>query len=162
MMPQREHLPFFVYGTLLPNQPNFFLWGSDIKVMESATFLGGRLYDMGYYPMLVTAVSAEKVQGMVITVDTAQYEAVLQRLDELEGYDPEQPEASGYQRRQVEVVLANGRSQQAWVYLGQSHLVADKPVVASGDWASHAAKNQPDLQEWWDAISTVAGLHNKE
>lgn len=161
-MQQLEHLPFFVYGTLLPDQPNFFLWGSDIVHMEPATLLGGRLHDMGYYPMLVTAVPNETVQGMVITVEPAHYEAVRQRLDELEGYDPENPEASGYQRRVVEIILANGRSLKAWVYLGNIELVQDKPIVADGNWATFAANNQPELQEWWNTIRTVAGRHKKE
>jgi len=160
-MEETKHLPFFVYGTLLPDQPNFFLWESDITVMEPAVFLGGRLYDMGYYPMLVTAVSPATVKGMVITVDFGKYEAVLQRLDKLEGYDPEQPEESGYQRQVAEIVLANGRSRRAWVYLGDIALVQAKPIVINGDWTTYAANNQPDLQEWWTTIRTVAGLHKK-
>jgi gamma-glutamylcyclotransferase (GGCT)/AIG2-like uncharacterized protein YtfP len=160
-MEETKHLPFFVYGTLLPDQPNYFLWESDIMAMEPAVFPGGRLYDMGYYPMLVTAVSPETVRGKVITVTPAQYEAVMQRLDELEGYDPEQPEDSWYQRRVVEVSLGDGRSQQAWAYLGDAALVQGKLVVPDGDWATFATHNQPDLQEWWNTIRTVAGLHKK-
>lgn len=160
-MEETKHLPFFVYGTLLPDQPNFFLWGSDILAMEPALFPGGRLYDMGYYPMLVTAVSTEIVQGMAITVEPTQYEAVMQRLDELEGYDSHQPEESGYQRQVVEVILRNGRSQQAWIYIGQAQLVQGKPVVPNGEWATYATKNQLDLQEWWNTVHTVAGLHQK-
>ncbi len=160
-MEENKRLPFFVYGTLLPNQPNFFLWGSDITAMEPATFIGGRLFDMGYYPMLVTAVSNETVQGMAITVDPAQYEAVTQRLDELEGFDPENPEKSGYQRQVVEVVLANGRSQKAWAYIGDVQFIQDKPSVSGGSWAAYAAQHQPDLKEWWETIHTVAGLHKK-
>ena len=129
--------------------------------MVPAAFPGGRLYDMGYYPMLVTAVSPETVQGMAITVEPVQYKAVMQRLDELEGFDPENPEESGYRRQVVEVILGDGRSQQAWVYLGDAALVQDKPIVANGAWAAYAAKNQPDLQEWWDTIRTVAGMHKK-
>ena len=158
-MSDTSQLPFFVYGTLLPDQPNFHLWEADIETMEPATFLGGRLHDMGYYPMLVTVVD-EAVQGMVITVNAAQYDTVLQRLDALEGYDPNQPDSSAYRRQKVEVVLANGRSQQVWVYLGQAQLVQGKPVVSDGDWAKYAAKNQSVLQKWWDAINTVAGLHD--
>ena len=160
-MEETRHLPFFVYGTLLPDQPNYFLWGSDIITMGPAIFVGGRLYDMGYYPMLVTAVSPETVQGMAITVDPAQYEAVMQRLDELEGYDPDQPEESGNRRRVVAVVLGDGRTQQAWAYIGQSQLVQDKPAVAGGSWTAYTTNKQPDWQEWWNTIRTVAGLHKK-
>ncbi|WP_420631459.1 gamma-glutamylcyclotransferase family protein [Candidatus Leptofilum sp.] len=160
-MPQSKQLPFFVYGTLLPEQPNFSLWESDIVAKQPATLWGGRLHDMGYYPMLVLAEAAEAVQGMVITVKPTGYGAVLQRLDALEGYDPKQPNQNGYRRRMVKVALANGRSQKAWVYLGQSDLVVDKPVVANGDWAAHAAQNHPRLQDWWETIQSVAGLHQK-
>ncbi len=160
-MEETRHLPFFAYGTLLPGQPNYFLWGSDIISVESAVFPGGRLYDMGYYPMLVTAVPPEKVHGMAVTVDPAQYEAVMQRLDELEGYDPERPEEAAYQRQVVEVVLADGRSQPVWIYLGDAELVQDKPVIASGSWSAYTANIRPDLQAWWHSIRTVAGLHKK-
>ena len=160
-MQQLTQLPFFVYGTLLPGQPNFFLWGDAISSMESATFLGGRLHDMGFYPMLVAAEAGKSVQGQLITLEPTQYHAVVQRLDALEGYDPTQPEDSEYQRQVVVVVLQNGRLQPAWIYLGQPHFVQGKPEVASGDWPAYAAKNQPDLQDWWDAITTVANLPKK-
>ena len=160
-MQRRKRLPFFVYGTLLPGQPNFTLWGTDIAKMEPAAFVGGRMYDMGYYPMLVTAVASELVQGMCITINKSPYEAVLQRLDDLEGYDPKKPDEVGYQRQAVEIVLANGRTRQAWVYLGQPELVTDKPPVAGGDWAAYAAQNQHHLQDWWAANHTVAGLHKR-
>lgn len=160
-MEQAAKRPFFVYGTLLPDQPNFHLWESAVTAMEPATFLGGRLHDMGFYPMLITAAAAEKVQGMVITVDPAHYTAVLQRLDELEGYNPEQPDSSAYQRKPVEVQLANGRTQIAWIYLGQPQFVRGTPLVAGGDWAAYAAQNQPAMQAWWDAITSVSDLHQK-
>lgn len=160
-MEETGHLPFFIYGTLLPDQPNYFLWESDIVAMEPAVFSGGQLYDMGYYPMLVTAVPPKTVHGMAVTVDPAQYQAVMQRLDALEGYNPDEPEESAYQRQVVAVILADGRSQQAWVYLGDLALVQGKPVVPDGDWATYTAQSQPDLQEWWTTIHTVAGLHKK-
>lgn len=160
-MQPRDLLPFFVYGTLLPDQPNFFLWGEDIAQMEPATFYGGRLYDMGFYPMLIAAEAATAVHGQLITPHPAQYEAVCQRLDALEGYDPEQPELSDYQRKQVEVVGGDGRSQSAWVYLGQPEFVVDKAEVPGGSWAAYVADNQDELQAWWEAIRSVIGLHKK-
>lgn len=156
-----DALPFFVYGTLLPDQPNFFVWGEDIARMEPATFYGGRLFDMGFYPMLIAAEAETAVHGQLITPHPAQYEAVCQRLDELEGYDPDHPETSDYQRRQVEVEVADGRSQSAWVYLGQPQFVANKPEVPDGRWAAYVAESQVELQAWWDAIRSVTGLHNE-
>ena len=56
-------------------------------------------------------------------------------------------------------MVANGRTQTAWVYLGQAKFVTDKLIIPDGDWAAHVAQNQPKLQEWWQDIDTVAGLH---
>lgn len=161
-MQQPDPVPFFVYGTLLPDQPNFYLWGEAIAHMEPATFLGGRLYDMGFYPMLVVAEVATAVHGQLITPHPAEYQAVCQRLDELEGYDPEHPETSEYQRKRVDVVGSNGRCQSAWVYLGQPALVADKPEIIGGSWAAFASANQSKLKAWWQTIHTVGGLHARE
>lgn len=160
-MMQEGQRPFFVYGTLLPDQPNFVLWGKAITAMEPATFHGGQLYDMGFYPMLVPTGAETAVTGQLITVTPNQYDAVLQRLDALEGYDPAQPDSAEYQRQAVQVVVANGRTQTAWIYLGKTELVTHKPVIPNGDWATYAAQNQPDLQDWWEASDTVTGLHKK-
>jgi len=160
-MSKPKYLPFFVYGTLLPNQPNFFMWGSDILTLEPASFSGGQLHDMGYYPMLVTA-EGQTVQGMVITVAAARHDAVQQRLDMLEGFNPAEPNASAYRRRVVRVTLADGRSQPAWIYLGQLQYVQNKPAVTSGDWATYAAKKPIESKDWWSTVSSVAGLHKKQ
>ncbi|MEZ4594383.1 MAG: gamma-glutamylcyclotransferase family protein [Chloroflexota bacterium] len=163
-MAKEAQRPFFVYGTLLPEQPNFALWGEAITAMEPATFHGGQLYDMGFYPMLVrpTVGTGTTVTGQLITVDPSQYDVILPQLDALEGYDPMQPDDSEYQRQTVQVSLANGRSQTAWVYLGQAKLVTHKPVIPDGDWAAYAAQHQPNLQDWWEAIETVVGWHTKQ
>lgn len=158
-MSEHKQLPFFVYGTLLPDQPNFVLFGEAITGMEPAIFQGGQLYDMGYYPMLVRDEAGTAVSGQLISVNPSEYEAVVQQLDVLEGYDPADLDNSEYHRLVVEVMVANGRTQTAWVYLGQARFVTDKPIIPDGDWAAHVAQNQPKLQEWWQDIDTVAGLH---
>ena len=158
-MHKQKQLPFFVYGTLLPEQPNFSLWGTAIKEMEPATFYGGQLYNMGYYPMMITAVLSELVQGMCITVKASQYEVITQRLDELEGYDPANPGDSDYHRQQVDVVLADGRTQPSWVYIGQAKYVVGKLAISNGNWAEYAANHSFELQEWWQTIDTVTGRH---
>ena len=154
--------PFFVYGTLLPSQPNYALWQAAIISQEPAMFSGGRLYDMGYYPMLIpTEQEEDVVKGMVITVDPANYATVLQKLDNLEGYNPKQPNESAYQRQQVAVLLDNGRFQTSWIYIGAPQFVQGKSVVPDGDWATYAANNQSVLDAWWQSIDSVAGLHEE-
>lgn len=160
-MPKENQHPFFVYGTLLPNQPNFSLWGDALSQMEPATLHGGLLYDMGFYPMLVAAHEKNAVHGRIVQIHSSKYEAVRQRLDALEGYDPTNPNRMGYRRQAVEVVLQDGRFQTAWAYMGQAKLVTHKPVIQNGDWAAHAAQNQPNLEEWWQEIFTVAHLHGR-
>ena len=104
---KQELLPFFVYGTLLPGQPNAYLWGEAVAAQQTAVLPNGRLYDLGSFPMLVEE-GEESVQGMLIWVRPAEYTAVVASLDELEGYDPAQPLASAYRRvrRAVQEITA--------------------------------------------------------
>ena len=150
-----EYLSFFVYGTLLPGQPNFYYWGDAIASQETAVFSNGRLYDLGSYPMLIEA-PGESVIGALISIDPACYQSVLARLDQLEEYDPEQPEQSSYIRAQREVVLENGRSQTAWVYIGQWHFQPGIPIIKNGNWVEHVAHKQTTVNQWWQ---TATKLH---
>lgn len=153
-------LPFFVYGTLLPGQPNAYLWQDLVMRQESARLMAARLFDMGHYPMCVPDEDGE-VLGVVLWIQPQAYETVLSRLDFLEGVDPQQPETSAYRRvRQQVVVVEDGRSQDVWVYLGSARFVANKPVVPDGDWAAYAAQRRGDVRDWWTAVNTVAGLHD--
>ncbi|MEZ4645198.1 MAG: gamma-glutamylcyclotransferase family protein [Chloroflexota bacterium] len=151
-----EQIPFFVYGTLLPGQPNDHLWQENAVTQEEAVFVNGRLYDMGFYPMLVEE-EGHQVQGMVLTVRPDAYVMVVQALDNLEGFDPLKPDAPGYRRVAREVVLGNGRSVRAWVYMGQSDYVEGYFPIAGGDWRQHADGKLDDMTDWWDGIDTVLG-----
>lgn len=151
--------PFFVYGTLLPGQPNFYLWGKAIVQMETAVFPNGRLYDMGHYPMMIEQ-RGEQVKGRLITVQPADYTAVLACLDSLEGYNPQQQTASAYRRLERIVALEDGRSVMAWIYLGQPRYVTGMPPILSGDWAAHMSAKRQQISKWWATIDSVAGLHN--
>ena len=155
-----EYLPFFVYGTLLPNQPNAYFWGDAIVSQETAVFPNGRLYDFGNYPMLIEAGDLP-VKGMLVRVDEAQYKLVMLRLDGLEGYNPTNPTESDYVRAKRDVQLENGRWQTAWVYLGQLHFQPSIPIVKDGDWVAHVAHKREDVQSWWQTVDSVAGLHKK-
>ncbi len=151
-------LPFFVYGTLLPGQSNYALWAEAIMVEERAWLEHGRLYDVSNYPMLIET-GEDRVQGVLITVDPEQYPAVLTRLDWLEGHKPEQPEQSDYHRVMREVVLADGRTAQAWVYIGKIQYISDLPIIPNGDWAAYVQNKQETIDRWWKTIDSVAGRH---
>jgi len=149
--------PFFVYGTLLPGQPNDYLWGEAIVSQQAATLAHGRLYDCGAFPMLVEE-GPDSVIGCLISVQPEQYTAVLARLDELEGYDPDHPEASAYRRVQREVVGEDGRSYSAWVYLGHAAAMPGMSPIPGGDWRRYAATAFADMQQWWQDVQSVHGL----
>jgi gamma-glutamylcyclotransferase (GGCT)/AIG2-like uncharacterized protein YtfP len=153
-----ERFPFFVYGTLLPEQPNAHLWGDAVMQSEKAMLAGGCLYDLGSYPMLVEEGDG-MVTGVVQTVAEAEYGAVLMRLDQLEGYDPEQLDETWYRRVVRDVKLANGLSLQAWVYVGHKAAVQGLNPIPSGDWAAYTAKTFQNIEQWWRDVAFYHGLH---
>lgn len=137
-----QQRPFFVYGTLLPGQPNAYLWQGTAVLQQAAVLPNGRLYSLGHYPMLVEE-PGEEVHGVVIDIEPTAYGRVLRLLDDLEGYTPGLPENSYYQRACRDVTLADGRTLRAWVYVGHAQLVYNRPLVPGGNWAAHVAKQPP-------------------
>lgn len=138
-----QMLPFFVYGTLLSGQPNSLLWqGLEVNVRK-ATLANGRLHDLGGYPILVE-IGADPVKGQVVTIAPDFYKLVVARLDLLEGYDPDRPDLIGYRRLMRDVMMEDGRTTSAWVYVGQIELVNGRAPIPNGDWATYVRqKNQP-------------------
>ncbi|MFQ5400424.1 MAG: gamma-glutamylcyclotransferase family protein [Anaerolineae bacterium] len=153
-----RQLPFFVYGTLLPEQPNYYIWGDVIASEQPATLTGGALYDMGFYPMLVEEGDGQ-VRGLMVAVRPQDYAAVVTRLDYLEGFDPKRPEASDYRRVERMVRLDDGRMAAAWVYVGSRRYVQGRQVVPDGDWLAYMAARPEDQTNWWAGIDSVRGLH---
>jgi gamma-glutamylcyclotransferase (GGCT)/AIG2-like uncharacterized protein YtfP len=131
-------LPFFVYGTLLPDQPNFHVWAGTVVKREAAVFPNGRLYDLGAFPMLLEE-GIGVVRGMVLTVDPKRYDQTLTALDQLEGCDPAAPERSFYLRRRRTVYLAHGEPVAAWVYLGRRAWVNGRQPVPHDSWLAYTA-----------------------
>ncbi|MCA9875410.1 MAG: gamma-glutamylcyclotransferase [Anaerolineales bacterium] len=152
-----ETVPFFVYGTLLPGQPNAYLWGDGLIAEYDARLPNGRLYDCGAFPMLVEE-GQEAVVGSLIIVQPEQYPAILARLDDLEGYDPEQPAASAYRRVLREVITEDGRHHNAWVYVGHAAALPGMTPIPGGDWRRYASATFADMQQWWQTVQTVHGL----
>jgi gamma-glutamylcyclotransferase (GGCT)/AIG2-like uncharacterized protein YtfP len=138
-MMESERLPFFVYGSLLPGQLYHWVWGESVVWGQRAVLRYGRLYDLGDYPMLVET-GDDVIQGMVMEVNTADYDNVLARLDALESYFPDRPEESIYVRMAREVWLDDGTAVTAWVYIGQMNFISHLPVVPNGDWAVYVSE----------------------
>ncbi len=159
MNPQAsEQLPFFVYGTLLPNQPNFGLWGSFVIESKTAFLDNSQIFDMGYYPMLVAGLEG-RVTGKLITIDRLVYDKILARIDSLEEYDPDQVDQSTYRRVCRGVRLTSGEKVDAWVYEGDIQSVNGSRQIISGDWQDYVRDRQAEILNWWQAIDTLFGHH---
>lgn len=147
-MTTHEPLPLFVYGTLLPGQPNAQLLAGAVVRSQPATFNGGRLFDMGAYPMLIEQ-DASPVVGRLLHLKRPLYHETVARLDALEGYDPTAPDTSRYRRLQ-RTVLVDGVAISCWLYLGSAEHTQGANLIPSGDWAAHSAGKLGDMNQWWD------------
>jgi len=110
----------FVYGTLMRGEANHRLVSSAKKIMPAT--VQGRLYALVYgYPAMIDGHG--QVHGELYFFDNNGIEAVLSRLDYLEGYRPATPETSLFLRKIVEVTTDDGRVYSAYTYLAGPHLV---------------------------------------
>ncbi|MFD3502117.1 gamma-glutamylcyclotransferase family protein [Streptomyces sp. NPDC058676] len=139
-------LPFFVYGTLRPGEPNhdLFLRGRT-RSEEPGRLTGVVLYEGPGYPYAVeerVKVHGEErggvVFGEVVTALPDAYEELLLALDRLEECEPGNPR-SLYERVEREVILGgDGRAVRAWVYVAApavaARLRARGKRIGSGDW----------------------------
>ncbi len=142
---------FFVYGTLLPGQPNAHYWGDSVMQITAATLHNATLYDMGSYPMLIGRPNSS-VQGALVTVHPDRYDALLVQLDRLETYNPDDHANSMYVRMRRTVVTASGARVKAWVYVGKEKYVRGMEPLG-GDWIAYAAANQTKITAWWQQFN---------
>jgi gamma-glutamylcyclotransferase (GGCT)/AIG2-like uncharacterized protein YtfP len=135
-----SHLIFF-YGTLMApfNRPG------RIRVDPQLTFkghgsIGAALFDLGLYPAAVSADNdTTRVRGEVYEMSNAG--AVLQVLDEIEGYRVAEPAASRYSRRLTPVTLDDGHTVDAWAYFYDARL-EHAERIDSGDYLQYLKGRQ--------------------
>ncbi|MCF1595592.1 gamma-glutamylcyclotransferase family protein [Streptomyces muensis] len=135
-------LPFFVYGTLRPGEPNHdhFLRGRTLTE-EAARLAGAVLYDGPGYPYAVEeAGGGGTVYGELVTARPEEYPALLAALDRLEEYAPDDPR-NLYERVAREVLRdSDGTAVSAWVYVAAPTVAARLRtrgrLIDSGDWAT--------------------------
>ncbi|GAA3137679.1 gamma-glutamylcyclotransferase family protein [Streptomyces rectiviolaceus] len=143
MTPDADRLPFFVYGTLRPGEPNHdvHLRGS-VAAETPARLVGAVLYEGPGYPYLVEDPEGGPVRGELIAALPSAYERLLAELDVLEDYAPGDPR-NLYERVVREVTLLDGTAARAWVYVAAprvaARLRASGAVIGGGDWASFRA-----------------------
>ena len=154
-----EKLPFFVYGTLIPDQPNYYLWKDSIVDTKNGLIQNYQLFDMGYYPMIVKS-EGNNVYGMLMYIKNEDYDKIIKIIDNLEGYDSENHGSSAYNREMCDVELESGEVEKAWFYLGNIKYIQSEKNVESGNWVEHVSKKKGN-QDWWKDADTVAGLHER-
>jgi gamma-glutamylcyclotransferase (GGCT)/AIG2-like uncharacterized protein YtfP len=91
------------------------------------------LFDLGIYPAAVPADDAS-VWGEVYRMRDV--DSVLEALDEIEGYRPNEPDASLYTRVETPVTFDDGARSTAWAYFYNAPL-GQAQRIASGDYLEH-------------------------
>jgi gamma-glutamylcyclotransferase (GGCT)/AIG2-like uncharacterized protein YtfP len=120
----------FVYGALMR--------GFDLhQYMAGATFVGegtiqGRLVALGRYPGLLDGDG--NVVGELYRLDDVA--ASLETLDDIEEFDPADPDNSEYLRIVRDVHCKDGSTVSSWVYLYNGDASA-APAIKGGDWRQH-------------------------
>jgi gamma-glutamylcyclotransferase (GGCT)/AIG2-like uncharacterized protein YtfP len=102
-------------------------------VLEARGRVRGTLYDFGEYPGLELGGTGWVAGELYRIPDIAKR---LAALDEAEGYDPADPEGSLYVRQRVAVLIGDGSTREAWVYVYQGP-GGRGPRIESGDWRAH-------------------------
>ncbi len=152
-----KNIPFFVYGTLIPDQPNYYLWKDSIADTKNGIIKNYQLFDMGHYPMIVEAKGIN-VNGMLMHVRTEDYDRITKIIDNLEGYNPENHGSSAYNREIRDIELDSGGLEKAWIYIGSEKYIKKENAVKDGNWVKHISKKEGN-KDWWKDTDTVKGLH---
>jgi gamma-glutamylcyclotransferase (GGCT)/AIG2-like uncharacterized protein YtfP len=125
----------FFYGTLMTGFDRRQRAGIDEGrlVYLGRGFIRAALFDLGIYPAAVPDPEG-RVWGEVYQM--REPEAVLGALDDIEGYCPEEPDASLYTRLTIPIVLENGVVDEGWAYFYNAPL-GRAERIASGDYLEH-------------------------
>jgi gamma-glutamylcyclotransferase (GGCT)/AIG2-like uncharacterized protein YtfP len=130
----------FFYGTLMTpfDRPGRRRVEQFLSYVGRGT-IAGALFDLGIYPAAVPAADG-RVWGEVY--EMTQPVAVLQSLDEIEGFRVDEPESSLYMRVETPVTLEDGRSVLAWAYFYNAPL-GRAERIESGDYLEHLGRRGP-------------------
>ena len=123
----------FFYGTLMGGFDRRRRAGID----EQLSYVGrgwieAALFDLGIYPAAVPAPDGQVWGELYVMEDP---EPVLAALDEIEGYRPDEPDASLYTRHQTPV-RRDGNEDVAWVYFYNAPL-GRAQRIDSGDYLEY-------------------------
>jgi gamma-glutamylcyclotransferase (GGCT)/AIG2-like uncharacterized protein YtfP len=123
----------FFYGTLMSGfkRPGRERLDSKLTPIGRGS-IHAALFDVGLYPAAIPATDA-LVQGELHRMSD---DTVLHELDEIEGFRPEEPDASLYRRLEARVTLDDGRTEVAWTYFYNAPL-GNSPRIESGDYLDY-------------------------
>jgi gamma-glutamylcyclotransferase (GGCT)/AIG2-like uncharacterized protein YtfP len=124
----------FFYGTLMAGFDRRRRAGIDTRMhFLGRGWVAGALFDLGLFPAAIPAPDG-RIWGELYQVDKDP--SVMQKLDEIEGFRPSEPDASLYIRLEVGVTLDSGAADSAWVYFYNAPL-GRAERIASGDYLEH-------------------------
>lgn len=134
----------FVYGTLMQGECREHCLDSFGIKERNIGRVPGRLIDLGSYPGLCPATTpADWVWGEYVVFEDIQ--GALQRADGIEGFEGFAHPNNLYERRLIQVTLAEGRQQLAWVYF--YHRPAKKAFIESGHWNPTVTYREAEVLE---------------
>ena len=124
----------FVYGTLMAGFDRRKRAGIDTRMrFVGRGWIQAVLYDLGLFPAAVPAPDRRVAGELYEVVDDP---SVLTKLDEIEGYRPNEPDTSLYIRALTTVTLESGAVHTAWVYFYNAPL-GQGQRIESGDYLDH-------------------------
>lgn len=124
----------FVYGTLMAGFDRRRRAGIDTRMrFVGRGWIQAALYDLGLFPAAIPAPEGRVAGELYEVTDDP---SVLAKLDEIEGFRPNDPDTSLYTRAQVPVTLEGGQQESAWVYFYNAPL-GQGQRIESGDYLAH-------------------------
>jgi gamma-glutamylcyclotransferase (GGCT)/AIG2-like uncharacterized protein YtfP len=124
----------FFYGTLMSGFQRPGRARLDLMLEPAGrAWIHAALFDLGIYPAAVPAEDAQVWGEVHRMLDVP---SVLSVLDEIEGYRPEQPDASLYTRIETPAIFDDGRIASVWAYFYNAPL-GRAERIASGDYLEH-------------------------
>ena len=126
----------FFYGTLRTpfNRPGRTRIDSQL-MFKGYGSIAAALFDLGLYPAAVPVDHGNsRVRGEVYEMANAA--AVLEALDQIEGYRSSEPDTSLYSRRLTRVTLDDSRLVDAWAYFYNAP-VGHAERIESGDYLEY-------------------------
>jgi gamma-glutamylcyclotransferase (GGCT)/AIG2-like uncharacterized protein YtfP len=121
----------FSYGTLLPQHAPEDIAATTAKLRPYAeAWVYGTLYDLGDFPgVRLQPDNGSRVFGTVFLLPDDP--DLLQRLDEYEGFNPDEEQASLFIRRRQTVTLTDGNVLECWIY-EYNGTPSSAQIIASG------------------------------